>query len=316
MIFKARFVVFLFAMLMVGTSWAADSIFETVRVTDRVYALVGELGQRSPTNLGNNMTGGFIVADDGVVVVDSGGSYAGARAIHRAVQDVTDKPVKWVINSGGQDHRWLGNSYFIDELGAEIMASAAGKQDMIDRTASQMNMSRSHVGERFSGTEAVYPTTTFEGRKHQLPVEGVTVELIYTGGGHTDADLFVWLPESRTVFTGDIVFADRLLGLRPGTATQWIGSLEYLRDEIDPETVIPGHGDVTDLEGALRDSYDYLTHLRESVKDAYERGAFDPVEASRDVDQSRFSYLANYDDARFRSRNALRMAEEMADEYY
>lgn len=79
-----------------------EAIFETVQVADGVYALVGELGQRSPANLGNNMTCGFIVTDDAVVVVDSGGSRAGAQVIHAAVKEVTDKPVKWVINSGGR----------------------------------------------------------------------------------------------------------------------------------------------------------------------------------------------------------------------
>lgn len=306
-----QFGVALLVALYSATAWASDSMFETVRVNERVYALVGDLGQRSPENLGNNITLGFIVGDNGVALVDSGGTYAGAEAIHAAVRKVTDKPIKWVINSGGQDHRWLGNGYFIDTLGVEVIAAAAGRQDMIERTDFQLNMAHRNVGDQFSGTEAVYPTTTFDGEVYELPLEGVHAELIYTGGGHTRADLFVWLPESRTLFAGDIVFADRLLGLQQNMAERWIHSLEYMRDELQPETVIPGHGDVTDLDGALRDSYEYLVFLRESVIKAYDDGAFDPVEAIEGLDQSRFSYLANYDDVRFRSRNALHMAEEM-----
>jgi len=60
-------------MLCLGSSMSpayASEVLETVQVSERVYALVGELTQRSPDNFGNNMTGGFIIADDGVVVVD------------------------------------------------------------------------------------------------------------------------------------------------------------------------------------------------------------------------------------------------------
>jgi len=302
---------FAFLLLVSFGTWADKGHpFETVRVAERVYALVGELGQRSPKNLGNNMTAGFVVADDAVVVIDAGGSRAGAEAIRQAVRKVTDKPIRWVVNTGGQDHRWLGNDYFLGEPGVSVVAAAAGKQDMIARTAQQVGMAKSNLGESFAGTKPAYPTLTFEDR-YVLPVKGVRIELIYSGGGHTLGDIFVWLPDERIVFTGDIVFADRLLGLPPGMGQRWIRALEYLRDEIRPAVVVPGHGRVTDLEHALRDSYDYLVYLRDSARRAFDEGAFDPVEATQKLDQSRFAYLANFSDAPMRNRNALHMAEEM-----
>jgi glyoxylase-like metal-dependent hydrolase (beta-lactamase superfamily II) len=283
--------------------------FETVRVTDRVYALVGDLGQRSPENLGHNMTSGFVVADDGVVVIDTGGSYRDAQAIHAAIRKVTDKPVKWAINTGGQDHRWLGNGYF-RKVGVAIIASSAAKHDMQNRGAQQAAMARSHLKDQFEGTEAVYPDHVFTDR-YTLPVKGVKIELIYMGGGHTAGDIFVRLPETNIVFTGDIVFVQRLLGIPPKQGLAWIKALEYLRDELKPAVIVPGHGHVTGLPEAMRDSYDYLVFLRDSAKRALESGAFDPVEATQGLDQSRFSYLHNYSDASFRSRNALHMAEEV-----
>lgn len=303
----------LFAVLLLvsfGTRADKELPFETVRVAERVYALVGKLGQRSSKNLGNNMTAGFVIADDAVVVIDAGGSRAGAEAIRRAVRKITDKPIRWIVNTGSQDHRWLGNDYFLHKPDVSVVAATAGKQDMIARTAQQVGMARSNLGKRFAGTKPAYPTVTFEDR-YILPVKGVRIELIYTGGGHTLGDIFVWLPEERIVFTGDIVFADRLLGLPPGMGLRWIRALEYLRDEIRPAVVVPGHGRVTDLEHALRDSYDYLVYLRDSAKRAFDEGAFDPVEATQRLDQSRFAYLANFSDAPMRSRNALHMAEEV-----
>ncbi|MDF1529022.1 MAG: MBL fold metallo-hydrolase [Sedimenticola sp.] len=283
--------------------------FETVQINPRVYALVGELGQRSPENLGHNMTSGFIIGDEGIAVIDSGACLAGAERIHAAIRKVSDKPVRWVINTGGQDHRWLGNDYFRQQ-GAIIIASVAAATDMRERADKQMAQAQQRIGKGFTGTTPAYPDQTFEQRL-ALPLKGIEAEVIFSGGGHTPGDSIVWLPKEKIAFTGDLVYVQRLLGVREIGAAAWISSLEYLRDTLQPRTVIPGHGHVTDLNEALSDSYNYLIHLREAVQQKIDDGAFDPVEASQGLDQSRFSYLENYADLRFRSINALNVAEEL-----
>lgn len=296
------------ALLFIVTAAPAQA-FETVKVADGVYALVGDLGQRSPENLGHNITSGFIVTAGGVVVIDTGASRLGAEAIHAAIRKVTDKPVVYAVNTGGQDHRWLGNEYF-KRQGAKLVAADAALADMHARGAGQLATIKEFLKQKSAGTELAYPETTFKVR-YTLPVEGERIELIYTGGAHTPGDILVWLPARSIVFAGDTVFVQRLLGVFPGSAFRWIGSLEYLRDELKPTIVVPGHGHVTDLAESLRDSYDYLVFLREATRKRFADGAFDPVEASQGLDQSRFSYLVNYDDLGFRSRNAAAVAEEV-----
>ena len=296
------------ATLLFAASLTAHAV-DTVKVADGVYALVGDLGQRSPENLGHNMTSGFIVTAEGVVVIDTGASKLGAQAIHAAIRKVSDKPVIYAVNTGGQDHRWLGNDYF-KRQGAKLVASAAGLDDMRTRGAEQIAMAKRLLKEKYAGTEPVYPDVTFKDR-YRLPVKGERIELIYSGGAHTSGDILVWLPQHSIVFTGDTVFVQRLLGIQPGSALRWIKSLETLRDAIKPKIVVPGHGHVTDLNEALRDSYDYLVFLRDATRKRFADGAFDPVEASQGLDQSRFKHLLNYDDLGFRSRNALAVAEEI-----
>jgi len=297
-----------FASLLFIASLSAHAV-DTVKVADSVYALVGDLGQRSPENLGHNITSGFIVTAQGVVVIDTGGSLANAQAINTAIRKVTDKPVIYAINSGGQDHRWFGNDYF-KRQGAKLIASEAAARDMHERSAAQVATAQPLLKEKFAGTQLVYPDTTFHDR-YTLPVAGERIELIYTGGAHTPGDILVWLPQRSIVFAGDAVFVQRLLGVIPGSAQRWIKSLEYLRDELKPKIVVPGHGHVTDLNESMRDSYDYLVFLREATRKRFADGAFDPIEASQGLDQSRFKYLVNYDDLGFRSRNAQAVAEEI-----
>ncbi len=310
MTLSLQVMVFLAMVWLQGAYADPGQIFKTTRVNAQVYALVGELGQRSPDNLGDNITCGFIIADDGVVVIDTGGSQAGAKAIVSAIRKITDKPIRWAINSGGQDHRWLGNDYFHNVVGAKIIAASAGKKDMQARLYQLVESAHSHVGKRFAGTKPDFPDTTFADH-YRLPMQGMDIELIYTGGAHTHGDLLVWLPKDKIVFSGDTVFADRLLGIQPGLGLQWIRALEKLRDGLHPTTVIPGHGNVASLQKAMDDSLGYLVMLRDGARKLIDEGAFDSVEVAEKLDQSKFSYLKNYSDSRFRSENAIRMADEV-----
>lgn len=91
------------------------------KVAANVYALIGPLGQRSEANDGLNANYGFVVTPQGVILIDSGASVLGAKKLEAAIREVTKQPVRWVINTGSQDHRWLGNDYFAAQ-GAEVVA--------------------------------------------------------------------------------------------------------------------------------------------------------------------------------------------------
>lgn len=306
-----NFAVAVIAILLV-TIAPVHAAMKTVPIADGVYALVGELTQRSPANLGNNMTGGFVVTDEGVVLIDTGGSLLGAQDIHAAIREVTEKPIIYAINSGALDHRWFGNDYF-KRQGAKLVAADAAVKAMHNQKSFLINMMSKNIKDKFDGTVPAFPEVTFKDR-YTLPVNGQRIELVYTGGAHSPGDIVVWLPEHSVAFVGDIVFHQRLLGVPKNSVKAWIRSLEWLRDELQPKVVVPGHGDVTDVDGAMRDSYDYLVFLRDTISERIADGAFDPVEASQGIDQSRFSYLANYEQIQFRSRNALHVAQELFEE--
>lgn len=98
-----------------------EEILEPVQLTDRVYYFYGSIEARTPLNLGMNNNVGFVVTDAGVVLIDSGPSYRVAARIAEAVATVTQQPITHVVNLGSQDHRWLGNGWFLEQ-GAEIVA--------------------------------------------------------------------------------------------------------------------------------------------------------------------------------------------------
>ena len=284
----------------------ATDTLKLQKVTDDVYAIVGELGNRTPRNLGNNATFGFVITSDGVVLIDSGGTYKGAKEIHNLIKSVTEKPVTVVINTGGQDHRWLGNGYF-KKQGARLIANKKAVQDQKARSQDQYIMLATMVGdEGVKGTDTVYAEQTFE-ENFEIVHGGVTFKLFHAGHAHTPGDSFVWLPQKNVMFTGDIVYTERMLGIgTQSNSKSWVSAIQSMM-EYKPTYVVPGHGRATDLTRARKDTYDYLMFLRNAVSEFMESGG-DMSEISN-IDQSRFSHLLNYET--LAGRNAQQVFTEL-----
>ena len=276
------------------------------QVNERIYALVGPYGDRTPENLGNNSTSGMVLTDDGVVLIDSGASYKGAEAIHRLVQKVTDEPVRLVINTGGQDHRWLGNDYF-KRLGARIVASQATVDDHRERTQDQLIRLDTRIGEQvLAGTEPLYAEQTFQ---EELRIEhgGVVFELMMVGPAHTPGDTLVWLPQHRVAFSGDVVYVGRMLGIIPvSNSASWLEAFDRLA-ALEPRVIVPGHGAPVDLAVAKADTRDYLAFLRGAVESLMDQGG--DITQVGSIDQSRFSRLHSYES--LKGRNAQQVFQQM-----
>ena len=268
---------------------ALDIRFE--RVADNVYAYIGDTGPRSVSNEALNANIGLIVSPSGAVLIDSGATARSAERIHEAVRQVTTQPLRWVINTGTQDHRWLGNGYFRAQ-GAELIAHKNGLADMRSRGGEQLTVLRSLLGDAMAGTEPVLPTRVIDGEVTRLELGGTILELHHRGGGHTPGDTMVWLPQQRVLFTGDIVYVDRLLAVLPISSTrQWLASLQEV-ETLKPLHVVPGHGRVTDVAKALEQTQEYLKALRAHARRAVDQGV-DPSTAARTFDGRRWEALVN-----------------------
>lgn len=282
----------LFFALLVFSRLAGALDMEFRAVAPGVYAFIGETGMRTYENEGMNANSGFIVTDAGVVVVDSGSTRQVAEKIHAAIRKVTAQPVKYVFNTGGQDHRWLGNGYFKAQ-GAEILAASPAVGDMKERGAMQLQALTGELKETVTGTEVVLPTRTFD-KQEVLKLGGREIHLLHARGGHTPGDSVVWLPQDSVVFAGDLVFVDRLLGVLPfSNATNWLASFGQI-ERLQPRIIVPGHGAVCDLAKARRETRDYLRHLTDYMKRAV-NDMVDLQKAIDSVDQSAWRHLANYD---------------------
>jgi glyoxylase-like metal-dependent hydrolase (beta-lactamase superfamily II) len=288
--FISQLALSLAATLITLPALAVEVVFKPV--AEGVYAYVGDLEGRTYDNEGLNANVGLVVTPAGAVLIDSGATLQTAQKIHEAAKKVTNQPVKWVINTGGQDHRWLGNGYFKAQ-GVETIAHASAQADMSARAPEHL-AGLKVLKERLDGTVPTLPTRFIQESEARLELGGIAFELKHRGGGHTPGDWLVWLPQKSVLFSGDVVYVERVLGLHPVSRTKtWLASFAVI-DELKPRIIVPGHGQVTNLATAQAQTRDLLLALRAHMGKAVEAGE-DISAAVKRFDAKPFAHLKHAD---------------------
>jgi len=202
-----------------------------------------------------------------------------------------------LVNTHANGDHCYGNQLV---AGATIVASAESAAEMDelppDRMASILKnagalgpggafLLRCFGGFRFEGIVHTPPTETFRGTAVRR-VGAKEVHLLEVGPAHTKGDILVHVPADRVVFTGDILFIDGTPVMWAGPVGNWIAACERIA-AMDVDTIVPGHGPVTDAQGALRVG-DYLVYVRDETRERFDAG-LSPADAARDVALGDFS---------------------------
>jgi glyoxylase-like metal-dependent hydrolase (beta-lactamase superfamily II) len=119
------------------------------------------------------------------------------------------------------------------------------------------------------------------------------------------------MPSKAIIFSGDIVFNDRMLGIGPAQNFQsWINVFEKMAS-FKPKHIIPGHGKASDLATATKNTYDYLLFLKAEIAKVLDDDG-DMLKATK-IDQSKFDYLKNHKS--IAGKNAQWVFEQMEFDY-
>lgn len=205
-------------------------------------------------------------------------------------------PISVVVNTHGNGDHWFGNQLVAH---ADIVAARGSVADMRQVGPAEMHAltSADSEGGRFAqrifgrfdytGIEPVLPDRVFDGEMF-LNVGGTEVCLIDVGPAHSAGDTIVYVPQARTVYTGDIVFAGAAPIVWHGPFERWLAACDLLLG-LDADTVVPGHGPVT-TKDAVREIRDYLEYVHEQATARFTAG-MPAMDAARDIRLGHFADL-------------------------
>jgi glyoxylase-like metal-dependent hydrolase (beta-lactamase superfamily II) len=267
-----------------------------IEVTPRVFYVQGKPGVASAENEGYNSNAGFVVTDDGVVVIDALGTPPLGEALVKAIRGVTQKPIRRVIVT----HYHADHFYGLEPLkraGAEVWAHARSKEYLDSGEAERRLQQRSRdlfpwVDER---TKLVRADRWLE-RDEAFTLGGMRFEVSYLGPAHSPDDMIVVVPQEGVIFIGDILFAGRIPFVGEADSKRWLERIDHLL-RLKPRVMVTGHGSVSrDPARDLTLTRDYLLFLRAAMGKAVED--FVPFEeAYAKTDWSRFARVPAFDAA-------------------
>jgi quinoprotein relay system zinc metallohydrolase 2 len=239
-------------------------------IADGVFALQGVDGLMDAKNEGAIANLGFVVGGDAVAVIDSGGSLVEAQALLSAIAEITDKPVRYLINTHMHPDHIFGNAAF-RRIGATIVGHHNLPRALQARGAFYLQSFREQVGDTLmQGVEIVPPTLLVDDRL-ELDLGGRTLELRAWKAAHTDNDLTVLDTKTATLFSGDLVFVNSLPSL-DGSLLGWLGQMDALA-AMNAVRTVPGHGPAPSAwPQALVAERHYLEALARDVRKAIADG--------------------------------------------
>jgi cyclase len=212
----------------------------TVKVKDDLYVIHNDFVPGNSTAL---------ITNDGVVLVDDKFE-VDHDSIMAELKKITDKPVKYVINTHHHADHSGGNAK-LQQMNVQVVASEEARENMVD--AKQPGL----------------PSMVFEHHAH-IYLGGKNVELYHFGRAHTNGDVVVLFPAQRVLAAGDMfTFGDATPELVDysggGSAKEWTKTLDSAL-QLDFDTVVPGHGNVT-TKPEMRKFRDSTLALRNRVHD-------------------------------------------------
>ena len=249
-----------------GTPAAKGKVYSFDKIADGVfYATSG-----GPMATGGNHP--IIVNEHDVFLVDDGTTPGAARALLEDLKLITNKPVRWVVNTHFHYDHTDGNSIFgpeVEIVGHEYVRHAmmddmlhhepfltalsnmpsqvdalkkqiADEKDAGKRVTLQKQLTATQADwEQFKTMKVTPPTMTYSSKMTLFSGQR-EIQILFLGRGHTDGDTVVYLPKEKIVCTGDLM-ESRLAYMGNAEFDEWIKTLEALK-ELNFDTVLPGHG--------------------------------------------------------------------------
>jgi len=211
---------------------------------------------------------GFIVGKEGVTVIDALINADLAHKVIEEVKKVTDKPIRYLVNTHFHADHTFGNNAYPRET---TIISHRNTRIILEKDMDQMRKDvarifKSQIPESFS---VVLPNLTFT---ESLAIHDGTrkIDILYMGKGHTAGDAVIYLPEEKIIFAGDLIVHGVPVFALGGFSKEYIDTLKKI-EALDSQKIVTGHGGLVD-KGDIPRLIQYTEDLRAEVKKYMDAG--------------------------------------------
>jgi len=263
------------------------------KVTDKIYALIGEMAIPNEKNDGFICNSVFVITNDGVVVIDPGGTLQIGRMVINEIRKITNKPITHVINTHHHADHWMGNHAFIDlDPKPQIIGHPVMKDTAEEIGERWLEIINNLTKGKNKGTKVVLPTETVNGNEF-LKIGGLTFQLYHPEHAHTKGDIAIYIPEEKVLLPGDILFYIRTPGFQDASPMGNAQALEELK-KLGFNKVVPGHGPVTDKSG-IDYMLNFIHIVHDEVKKHMDEGLAD-FEMKGKIDIGNYKTMSGFKD--------------------
>lgn len=238
-----------------------------VQVSEHAWYVPGGTGVATD-NYGFVSNAAFVVTNEGVVVFDTLGTPALGVKLLAAIRSVSDAPIKRIYISHYHADHMYGNQAF-GGTAAEIIASDGAKRYLEGEVAQQrLNERRVSLSPWVdANTRILHPDRYLQGEE-RFTLGGVKIRVVDVGSAHSEGDLVLFVENDGVLFSGDIIFQDRIPFLGTSNSAEWLAVLEEM-ERTEVAVIVPGHGKAAESPRqivALTKSY--LAYVRASMQQA------------------------------------------------